>query len=707
MSIPTDALNRRSFLKVSAAVGGGLLIGFQWASAAHHKSGAPKARFEPNAFLRIDPDGKVTLLNQNPEVGQGIKTAFPMIIGEELDVDWKDVTIEQAPLDTDLYVRQSAAGSGSIRSSYGVLREAGASARALLVAAAAAEWGVKASECSTEKSRVHHKRSGKKLSYGMLVEAASKLSVPDNVALKDKSDFTLLGTRIPNCDNDKIVTGEQKYGIDTKKEGMLYGAVTNPPAHGLKLGSVDDSAALKVPGVKQVVSWNDKVAVLATHTYAAFKGKEALNITWKEAGERESTTRLFADFDRAIEAGEGESKRKVGNVKAGLKKAAKVIEAVYEAPFLPHAPMEPINMYADVKADSAHLYGPMQNPTNSRKAAASILGLSEKKIKVEMTRIGGGFGRRLKTDFVEDAVNVSKLAGCPVNIIWTREEDMINGAFRPAALYKYKAGIDSDGNLDTWHLSSASISSRGAVVPNNFPNGAVPNFQVDSAHVKCKVSTGPWRSPNHNVVAMLDQSFLEEVGAAIGKEPLAFRLELLEKAEKDPAGKVDYEPQRLAAVLKAVAKMANWGKPAKGIYQGISSHFSHHSYVAQVAEVSVTDGNIKVHKVYCAADCGQLINRAGAENQCEGGIIDGIGAAWFGDMPIVDGASKNQNFDSYRLIRMNEAPDIETLFLDTDYPPTGLGEPALPPASAAVANAIFAATGVTMRKLPFTRNDLA
>ncbi len=705
MSAESTQLNRRAFLKLSTAVGGGLMLGFRWGAA--EVVPAKPATFKPNAFLRIAPSGSVTLLNQNPEIGQGIKTAFPMIIGEELDVDWADVVIEQAPLDTEAYERQVAAGSGAIRTTYQTLREAGASARALLVAAAAQQWGVAPQSCRTAKSVVTHPPSGRSLTYGELADAAGKLPLPRSVTLKSTKDFSLLGTRVRGTDVPKIVTGEQRYGIDTKTPGMLYGAITNPPEHGQKLGSVDDTAALKVPGVVKVVSWPDKVCVLATHTYAAFLGKDALKIEWEAAAVRESTARLSQAFADAIANGSGEHRRRVGNVERALDGADRVIEATYEVPFLPHAPMEPINMYADVKADSVHLLGPMQTPANARQLTSQLTGLPETKITTEMTRIGGGFGRRLKTDFVEDAVQASRLAGTPVNIVWKREEEMIGGNFRPAALYHYRAGIDSQGRLIAWHLKSASITGRGAIVPTNFPNGAVPHFQVDNHRVRSAITTAAWRSPNHNVCAMLDQSFLEEVGYALGKEPLAFRLELLRQAETDPYGNINYEPARLRGVLEEVAKMADWGNPPAGRFQGIAAHYSHHSYVAQVAEVSVTEGNLEVHKVYCAADCGQVINLSGAENQCQGGIIDGIGAAWFGDMPIVDGASANTNFHTYRLIRMNEVPEIETKFLKTDYPPTGLGEPALPPASAAVANAIFAATGVRIRKLPFNANDLA
>ncbi len=682
MSSTSPALNRRSFLKLTTAACGGLMLGFRWMSAAHHGSHAA-ATFQPNAFLSIAPSGQVTLLNQNPEIGQGIKTAFPMIIGEELDVDWKDVKIEQAPLDTDAYERQVAGGSGAIRSTYTTLREAGASARALLVAAAAKQWDVKASSCSTANSIVTHRASGKTLSYGELADAASKLSLPKSVKLKDSSDFTLLGTSVPGIDVPKIVNGEQPYGIDTKRPGMLYGAITNPPEHGQKLVRVDDKAALQIPGVVKVVSWPDKVAVLAANTFAAFKGKDALKISWKNGPIRESSNRLSKAFADAIGTKPDQTRRKVGNVERALADADRVIESTYEVPFLPHAPMEPINMYADVRADSVLINGPMQTPANARRVTARITGLPEEKITTEMTRIGGGFGRRLKTDFAEDAVNASKLAGVPVNVIWKREEDMIFGNFRPAGYYRYRAGV-KNGQITAWHLESSSITSRGAVVHNNFPNGAISHFQVDVHHIPSPVSTGAWRSPNHNVCSYLDQSFLEEVGEALDKEPLAFRLELLDEAESNPQGKVDYDPSRMRGVLKAAAEMSNWGKPPAGHSQGISVHFSHHSYVAQVAEVSVEGGDLKVHKVYCAVDCGQVINLSSSENQCEGGIVDGIGCAWFGDMPIV-----------------------ETKFLDTGYPPTGLGEPALPPASAAVANAIFAATGKRLRNLPFVKNDLS
>ncbi|GAB5558907.1 MAG: xanthine dehydrogenase family protein molybdopterin-binding subunit [Synoicihabitans sp.] len=705
MSTATPTLDRRSFLKITTAAGGGLMLGFRWMGAAHHGTHAG-ATFQPNAFLSIAPSGKVTLLNQNPEIGQGIKTAFPMIIGEELDVAWQDVKIEQAPLDTEKYERQVAGGSGAIRTTYTTLREAGASARALLVAAAAQQWGVKASDCSTAHSTVTHKASGKTLSYGKLANAASKLSLPKSVKLKDPSEFTLLGTYVPGTDVPKIVTGEQRYGIDTKTPGMLYGAITNPPEHGQKLVNVDDTEALKVAGVVKVVSWPDKVAVLATNTYAAFQGKDALKITWKNGSIRESSTRLSKAFADAIGSKPDQTRRKVGNVERALAEADRVIESIYEVPFLPHAPMEPINMYADVRADSVLIDGPMQTPANARRVSSRITGLPEEKITTKMSRIGGGFGRRLKTDFVEDAVNASMRAGAPVNVVWKREEDMIFGNFRPAGYYRYRAGI-KDGKITAWHLESSSVTPRGAVVHNNFPNGAIPHYQVDIHHVPSPVSTLAWRSPNHNVCSYLDQSFLEEVGEALGKEPLALRLELLDEAESNPQGKVDYDPSRLRGVLKAAAEMANWGNPPPGRSLGISAHFSHHSYVGQVAEVSVKDGELKIHKFYCAVDCGQVINRSSSENQCEGGIVDGVGCAWFGDMPIVDGASANTNFHTYRLIRMSEAPDVETRFLDTDYPPTGLGEPALPPASAAVANAIFAATGKRIRQLPFIKNDLS
>ncbi len=711
MSSIIPNVTRRSFMKIGATVSGGLMVGFRWMSAEDKKAleENPDIFLKQNAFLSIEPDGSYIIQSQNPEVGQGIKTAMPMIVAEELDVDWKDVKVEQAPYDESKYKRQVAGGSESIRTTWDTLRNAGASARAVLLIAAAAKWNVSVDSLTTDKGVISSK-SGKSLTYAEVAADAGKIPVPADVKLKDKKDFKILGTRIAGSDNTDIVTGKHVYGIDTKIDGMLYATVAGAPAHNFTIASYDDSKALKVPGVVKTVRFKEKIGVLAENTWAAFQGRKALEISWKAGEIVESTERITKDFIKLIENEAGEVKRENGDVAAGFEAADKIIEAVYEVPFLPHAPMEPMTMYADVKKDSVYLRGAHNVPSWAVGQVAGITGVPAENIKFDLMRAGGSFGRRLLPDMVEDAAHISMEAGVPVNMIWTRDEDMTAGNFRPASRYHYKAGI-KNGKLDTWHCKVAGATDRGATTrENGFPAAGVPNLRIDWRQGESKISTLWWRSPNHNVVAYTDESFIDEIANELGKSPLDLRLEILDVMKDSPAGEPDFDSERYRGVLLEVARLSGFGKKKQGkdgIFQGIAAHFSHSSYVAQVADVSVIGGQIKVHKVYCAVDCGQVVNKWGAENQVEGGIVDGVGTAWFGDMPIVDGASKNLNFDTYRIIRMNEAPAaVEVSFLDTGFPPTGLGEPSMPPAHPAVANAVFAATGKRMRQLPFTVNDL-
>lgn len=699
---------RRSFFKVSAAAGGGLLIGFNWLSACSPSATEKAAQilFEPNAFLKIASDGFVTIMAPNPEVGQGIKTALPMIVAEELDVDWKKVIVVQAPLDTKNYERQVAGGSGSIRTTYETLRKAGATARRMLIEAAAREWQVNADEITTDSGTILYK--GKKISYEKVADKAAQMNIPEDVALKDPKDFKLLGTDVPNCDNDLIVTGRMKYGYDTRREGMLYAAVARPPAFHKKLKSYDDAETRTLPGVKDVVSYDNYVAVLATSTWEAFKGKEALKIEWEDEVEVETTEKHQAQLVKMANTPPAEPRRKDGNVKEAMRGAAKKIEAVYEVPFIPHAPMEPMNFFAHVKEDSAELHGPTQLPHRSAQVAAEYLGIPEENISVGMTRMGGGFGRRLMMDFVMDAVKISKLSKKPVNVVWTREDDMLAGNYRPAAYYKLSAGLDASNNLTSWYLQASGLNGGNVPIEDNFPAGSVPNYQVDFHNIESRVSTAPWRAPNHNVKSFVDQSFMDEIAAAAGKDPMDFRFELIDRAMKAPVGEVKYDTQRFKTTLEAVAEMANWGKTSEsGRFQGIGIHFSFGAYVAQIAEVSVNNGKLTIHKVYCAVDCGQLINNSGAKNQIEGAIVDGMGHTLLGDMPIIDGAPAHLNFTSYKLSTIREAPKaIEIKFIKNNHGPQGLGEPALPPAPAALANAISAATGTRVRKLPIMMHYL-
>ena len=699
--------SRRSFLKNTAFAGGALLLGFDTFrsgsvfSLNNNSSSVPAdALFQPNAYLRIGSDGIITIMAPNPEIGQGVKTSLPLLVAEELDVDWNSIQVEQAGLDTKNFNRQVAGGSGAIRSSWKSFRKAGATARTMLIEAAAATWNVPTNECSTEKGFVIHKPSGKKLGYGKLAEKASQLAVPTDVTLKDPKEFKLIGTRIHNVDNKKIVTGKMDFGIDTKREGMLYAMVARPPAFGKKLKSFDDKAALAVKGVKQVLQGNNKVAVLATSTWAASKGRDALKVEWEDDGNLDNTTDHLKEFATLITQTTDKPKRNDGNVDNAFPGAAKIIERTFTAPFLPHVPMEPMNFFADVRDDGVELYGPTQSPAGARRDVAKLLNIPEEKIMVGLSRMGGGFGRRLQSDYAVEAAELSSLAKAPVHVIWTREDDIQGGFYRPAGMYSYKAALDKNNELIAWQLNAAAINSGNASRENNFPAGAVPNFRIDSHNLESKVSVGPWRAPGHNFLAFAEESLLDEIAHAAGKDPIAFQLELLDKAKTNPTGRVEYEPERYKAVIKTVADMANWGKRNNGFYQGFAAHFSFGTYVAQVAEVSVKNNKIKVQKVYCAVDCGQVVNLSGAETEVEGGIIDGLGVALYGELTIKDGQAEQNNFDQYNLIRINDAPDIEVKFVENGIDPTGLGEPGLPPIAPAVCNAIFAATGKRITKLP-------
>lgn len=683
------------------------MLGFQ--ALAKEMSDFPADEvFAPNAFLKIDGSGIVSLMAPNPEVGQGIKTALPMLVAEELEVDWAKVVIIQAPLNTKDFTRQVAGGSGSIRSSWDSFRKAGATARQMLIEAGAQTWGVPVDECYAEKGFIVHRSSGKKLGYGELASKAASVAVPTDVKLKDAKDYKLIGSRIRNVDTKSIVTGKPLYGIDTKIEGMLYTMVARPPAFGKKLKSVDDTAARAIPGVKNVVTWENRVAVLATSTWVAKKGRDALKIEWEDDGRLDSTEEISAMFKDLVQKKHDQPKRKDGDVDAALASASKVVESVFEAPFLSHAPMEPMNFFAHVKDDgSVWMTGPTQTPARTRADVAKALNIAEDKVFVGMTRQGGGFGRRLQADYSLEAAMISSIAKAPVQVIWTREDDQQGGFYRPAGMYRYRAAIDSNNDFTAWYLIASGVNQGNASRENSFPAGAVKNFQVDSHNLESKITVGPWRAPNHNFIAFTEESFIDEIAHALKKDPVAFRLELLDRAKANTFGKVDYDVERYKAVVKTAADMGKWGtQGVNKIYKGFGAHFSFGTYVAQVADISITDGKVKVHKVYCAVDCGRVINYAGAENQIEGGIIDGLGHALYGELTFDKGTAKQKNFNTYKLIRMVDAPEIEVKFINTDASPQGLGEPCLPPIAAAVSNAIFAATGQRLRKLPIALQPL-
>lgn len=700
-------LKRRDFIKITTLAGGGLVLGFSWLQSCSPSGGAGEMT-DLNAYVKIAPDGKITIMAPNPEVGQGVKTALPMLVAEELDVDWKQVIVEQAGLDTQKYHRQVAGGSGSVKASWKPFRQAGATARQMLISAAAARWKVPPGECYTREGTVLWKNGKKKASYGDLVNDAAKMPVPQGIVPRDAGTFKLLGRRIPNVDNQEIVTGSYKYGIDTKREGMLYAAMVRPPAFGQTLKSFDDTEAKQSAGVQHVFQLGDKIAVTGRSTWEVLEGAKKIRAEWSDDAALESTQDYQQNFIRLLKQRPVEKpKREDGDIrKAFSAPGVRLFTARYEAPFLAHNTMEPMNFFADVKPDGITLYGPTQNPEGIRKHVAKLTGMAEAKISVMMTRMGGGFGRRLNADFVEEAVLASKAAGAPVNLIWSRESDMSGGYYRPMCTYEYTAAVDRHNELTGWHHNSIGVTPNSSR-ENSFPAAAVPNFRVDARQYDSLVTTSPWRGPIHNFLAFAEQSFLDEIAHGIGKDPVALRLELLDKAKRGAVGKLEYDPDRYAGVIRKVAGMAGWGKPAQGVYQGMAAHFSFNTYVAQVAEVvKDAEGKISVKKVYCAVDCGVVVNLSGAETEIEGGIIDGIGHATYPELTLSKGKPDQQNFNHYRMIRMKEAPEVQVEFIRSTKAPTGLGEPGLQPAGPAVANAVFAATGVRLRSQPFIKSGL-
>ncbi|MDO1446963.1 xanthine dehydrogenase family protein molybdopterin-binding subunit [Rhodocytophaga aerolata] len=701
--------SRRNFMKLAATAGGGLLLGFNWtnsgaATASVVNNTALAAGTEFNSYLSIAADGIVTIFSPNPEVGQGIKTAFPMIVAEELDVDWTKVKTVQAPLDKNKFERQVTGGSGAIPHSWKRLRQAGATARQMLMEAAAKRLNVPAGELSTEKGMVIHKASNKKLSYGELAADAAKLTAPTDVKLKDIKDFKLIGTSVKNVENKNLFTGKPLFGIDFHREGMLYAMIQRPSAFGMKIKSADVTAAKAMPGIVDVVTFNNNVAVVGKSTWQVMKARKALKVEYEKEGDLESTSDHDRLFTELMNNGEATERRKDGDVEAAFKNAAKVIKSEYQCPFLPHSPLEPMNFFAHVRPDGVELVGPTQTPDLARNETAKLLGIDPEKVTVEMTRMGGGFGRRLKADFAIEAVEVSRLVKAPVKLIWTREDDMTGGSYRPAVRYRFEAALDAQGNMIGYKLRGVGINAGNSTREHNFPSGAVDNLLIDSVEHKSPITTGAWRAPITNFLAFAEQSFLDEVAITAGKDPVQFRLDLLDKAKKAPVGEIKYDIDRMKAVIQLAAEKSGWGKK-KDVAQGFSVYFSHLSYVAQVGEVAMQNGKPVLKKIYAAADCGVVVNLSGARQQVIGGVVDGLGHAMYGNLTFKEGAPEQTNYNSYRLIRINEIPEVEVHFVDNGIDPTGLGEPALPPTGAAVANAIFKATNKRLKNQPFIEQD--
>ncbi|MCY7352216.1 MAG: molybdopterin-dependent oxidoreductase, partial [Cytophagaceae bacterium] len=577
------------------------------------------------------------------------------------------------------------------------------------VEAAAQRWSVPAGELTTAKGVVLHAATGRKLTYGELATEAAKLPVPTDVKLKDRKDFKIIGQSIKNVDNQGIITGKPLFGMDFYREGMLFAMVQRPAAFGLKLKSVDSAAAKAMPGIIDVVTFKNNVAVVGKSTWQVKKAKDALKIEYEKEAELESTADHNRLFTELMESPNATVRRKDGDVEAAFKNAAKVVKAEYQCPFLPHSPLEPMNFFAHVRADGVELVGPTQTPELARNETAKLLGISPDKVTVEMTRMGGGFGRRLKADYVLEAVEVSNLVKAPVKLIWTREDDTTGGSYRPAVRYRFEAALDAQNNVIGYKLRGVGMNAGNPTREDNFPSGAVDNLLIDSVEHKSPITTGAWRAPITNFLAFAEQSFLDEVAQAAGKDPVQFRLEMLDKAKKTPVGAIKYDIDRMKAVIELAAEKSGWGKKkgadGRPVSQGFSVYFSHRSYVAQVGEVVMQKGKPVLKKIYAAGDCGVVINQSGARQQMMGGIVDGLGHAMYGNLTFKNGAPDQKNYNTYRLIRINEVPEIEVHFVDNGIDPTGLGEPALPPAAAAAANAIFKATGKRLRNQPFAEQE--
>ncbi|MCB0459401.1 MAG: xanthine dehydrogenase family protein molybdopterin-binding subunit [Flavobacteriaceae bacterium] len=729
MTLVKTTYGRRSFIKTTTLSGGGLMIGFSWLASCKPSpkqiKNMPEGWFHINGFLKIGENGLVTIMSPNPEIGQNVKTSMPMIVAEELDIDWKDVIVEQAPLNTDIFTRQLAGGSQSIRQGWEGLRMAGATGRHMLKEAAAKAWQVPVGEITTEVGMLHHKASGKSADYGEMASAAAQLEAPKEVALKDKKDFTIIGTSRRNVDGPKIVTGQPLYGLDYTQKGTLIAMIVHPPAFGMKLKSYDDSSAKAMPGIKNIFTidtypegqnkqWSDVSAfsdllvVVGNSTWEVLNAKKALRIEWEMAEKNNQSTALEDTKTHIANMAEVASKpgklvRKDGDPEKAFKNAAKIIERSYSAPFLAHNTLEPMNFFANITADKAELVGPTQTPEFMEKSVAERLGLPLEKVDIQMTRQGGGFGRRLYGHFMVEAAVISQKMNAPIKLIYTREDDMTFGTYRPSYYVTYKAGLDENNNLIAFYVNAGGIP-ESPLAANRFPAGAVANYLAEEWSIDSNITVGAFRAPRSNFIAGAEQSFLDEVAELAGKDPIDFRLELLNKAMENPVGENnDYDAKRYAGVLELVKEKSNWGQEQpNGIQRGVAAYFCHNSYVANVLDMKMENGRPVVEKVHCAIDCGIVVNPDAATNLTEGGLVDGIGHAMFSELTLKDGEPQQNNFDKYRLIRHSEAPkSIEVHFVKNDIDPTGLGEPPFPPVFGALANALYKTTGKRHYHQPF------
>ena len=724
-----QTIGRRSFLKLTGLAGGGLALAFYLEGGTQAFAAQADGEFAPNGFIHISPDGSILIYSKNPEIGQGIKTAFPMIIAEELDADWEDVRVEQSEINQAVYGRQSAGGSRSIPSSWDQLRQAGAVARAMLVSAAAQEWGVPAGQCQTEKSTVIHSRSGRRLGYGELANKAAALPVPDarSLTLKKRADYKLLGTRITGVDNYKLVTGQPLFGIDQVVPDMLYATYTKCPAPGGRIGQVNLDEIRSLPGVQhafvlqgngQLAELRPGVAIVANSTWAAISAKGQLRVTWDEnEAAKDSWSGAVKRAQELAKQSGSETLGETGDTARAFSSAAKTVEAFYTYPFLSHAPLEPQNCTAWYRDGAMDIWAPTQTPQRGLASVAKMLDIPEDRITIHQTRVGGGFGRRLMNDSMCEAATISKQIGAPVKLQWTREDDMAHDFYRVGGFHSFKGAVDAEGRLSAWEDHFVTFSSDGQkpvtggnITASEFPMPLVANFRLTQTLLPLLTPCGPWRAPRSNAIAFAGQCFFHELAVAAGRDHLEFLLEVMGKPRwLDPGNSRALNTGRAADVIRLAAEKAGWGKSLpEGRGLGLAFYFSHAGHFAEVAEVSVEDNKkLTVHKVTVAADVGPIVNLSGAENQCQGAVIDGFSTMLSLELSIEKGRVQESNFDQYPLLQLAHAPEVDVHFIQSDFPPTGLGEPALPPVAPAVCNAIFAASGYRVRELPLSREGFS
>jgi isoquinoline 1-oxidoreductase beta subunit len=745
-----EMLQRRSFLKISLLTGGGVMLGLatEHDAVAQGRGGQPQTPPDPHNYIKVAPDGTVTIMAKNPEVGQGVKTMLPMLIAEELDVDWKRVKVEQADYNEAKYNMQSAGGSTATPINFTPMRQVGAAGRALFVTAAAQTWSVPEGECTTASGRVMHQASNRSAGYGELAAKVATLPSPNiaDLKLKDPADYKIIGHSQPATDLHDILTGKPVYTIDVKLPGMLHAVFERCPVLGGKVAGANLDEIKKMPGIKQafvvdqpevptlgarVPDLVSGVAILGETWWHAQNARKALKVTWNEGPNAVASSTAFAQHaDEMSKQAPQWTLRKDGDFDTAFKGAVKTVEAAYSYPFISHAPLEPQGATAQFKDGKMEIWTNSQQPGGGRRMVAQTLGLQADDVNLHLVRGGGGFGRRLTNDYMIEAAYIAKQAGVPVKLLWSREDDMEHDYYRPGGFQYLKAGVDASGKIVAWrnHFVSwgegqnfASSSGMGAT---EFPQRFIPNYELHASVQPLGLRTGALRAPGSNAIAFVIHSFLDELAYAAGKDAVEFRLDLLDSAPavaavaapagggRGPGGPGGVNAERMKGVVKLVAEKSGWGKKTfpKGTAMGMAFHFSHAGYFAEVAQVSVDPANkVKVQKVWVAADVGsQIVNPGAAENIVQGGIIDGLSEAMSQEITVEKGRVVQSNFDRHGMVRLAQAPpEIEVHFLKTTYPPTGLGEPSLPPIVPALANAIFNASGKRVRSLPLKNSGFS